>query len=536
MSDRVRRLLGPDGEPIEATIQQLREEVADARGGGPVPVRQLWPGHPADGITPARLARIMRAADNGDSMAYQELAEEIEERDLHYAGVLGTRKRSVAQLPVIVEAASDDAEAVRHADFVREWLAGGVLQAALFDILDGVAKGFSVHEIVWQTEPGAILPQRLVYRPQRWFEVDQDDGETLLLRDAAGMLPLSRPKFVIHRHPNKSGQVMRSGVARVAAWAWLYKAFTLKDWAIFVQNYGQPIRVGRYGPEAGSEDRKVLWSAVANIAGDCAAIIPRGMEIEFVEVGNLAEGSKLYRERCDFLDQQMSKLILGQVATTDAIAGGHAVGREHRQVQEDIERFDAGLLTATINRDLVRPIVAYNFGPQARYPTLRIGRPDDVPLAEIVDTLHKLGPLGMGVEASWLRDKIGAPDPAVDAEIVGGRAPVPAQPPPVPPQPALNTLHRLVARHAVDPAGDDMVAALSARLAHDAAGALAGMTQEVRAAVDGATDLHDLAARLAALKLDTQAFAAAMGRGLVLAQLAGQAALLDEIGHRGAGA
>jgi phage gp29-like protein len=103
--------------------------------------------------------------------------------------------------------------------------------------------------------------------------VDTTDGATLLLRDVVRE-PLSPHKFVVHRHPQKSGLLLRSGLARLASWAWMYKAFTLRDWAVFVQNYGAPMRVGRYGPEASDEEKTVLWRAVANIAGDCAAIIP----------------------------------------------------------------------------------------------------------------------------------------------------------------------------------------------------------------------------------------------------------------------
>ena len=540
MSGSVRRLLGPDGEPIDrALIQQLREEIAGptrgddtGRPGGIVAVRQVFQGNPAANLSPARLASILRAADHGDGLAYLELAEEVEERDLHYSGVLGTRKRSVAQLPLTVEAASDDADHVAHADFLRAWLREGVLDEVLFDLLDGIAKGFAIAEIIWSTDPGAIVPARLVWRPQRWFEVDRMDGETLRLIDGGDRRELAPHKFLIHRHPNKSGLLLRSGLARLALWAWLFKAFTMKDWATFAQNYGQPVRIGRYGPEASNGDKDVLWRAVANIAGDCAAIIPRGMEIEFIESKNLSDGSELYLSRVSYLDQQISKAVLGQTATTDAIAGGHAVGREHRLVQEDIERADARLLSGTITRQLFRAIISFNFGPQAAYPTCRIGRPDEVPIGVMVDALHKLVPLGLRVEQSEVRDRLGLSDPDDANELLAPAAVSPAPPAPPPAQQtALAGLNRLVAAQAIGD-GPDPVAALTARLARDAAGALAGMTDQVREAVDAATDLHDLAARLAALELDSAAFAEAMGRGLVLAQLAGQAALLDEIGGR----
>ncbi|MTW19103.1 DUF935 family protein [Rhodoplanes serenus] len=529
---RLSTILGPDGERIDLDALFGPPRAGPSLTG----VRSPISGHPAEGLTPSRLAAIHRAAASGDVLAYMELAEDIEERDLHYAAVLGTRRRQVAQLPVTVEAASDDAEHVRHADFVRDWLRSGVLDAALFDLLDAIGKGFSILEIEWDSQPDAVLPRALLYRPQRWFELDPTDTDTPMLREIVGLEPLAGHKFIIHRHPSKSGLTIRSGIARVASWAWMYKAFSLKDWAIFVQNFGMPIRLGKYHPNASDAERDVLYRAVANIAGDCAAIIPDGMTIEFPEPKRSegAAAGQIYSSRADWLDRQISKLVLGQTATTDAIAGGHAVGQEHRLVQEDLERSDAKLVSATLTRQLVPHLVAFNFGPQARYPRIVIGRPDEVPLATVITALKDLGPLGLTVEASQMRDRLGFEEPAKGAEVIGGR------PSPqvghatrsgvdsAPPAPSLNAARLVIARHAVQ-ADPDHVERLTERVARDAAGAMAGLTDQIRAAFDSATDLRDLADRLAALDLDPAALAEAMTRGMALAHLAGQAALLDEI-------
>lgn len=510
-----------------ADIRRLSQPVATPTG-GMLGGRPLWQPHPAEGLTPARLAEIHRRAAQGEVLDALLLAEDIEERDLHYAAVLGTRKRAVAQLPVTVEAASDDAEHIRHADFIRDWLKGGALDEALFDILDALGKGFSVHEIDWRTEPGMIVPERFIYRPQRWFALDKADGETVLLREGVTRQALAPHKFFVHRHPSKSGTLIRSGLARLASWAWMYKSFTLRDWAIFVQNYGAPLRLGRYGPESSKEDREVLWSAVANIAGDCAAIVPKGMEIEFVEVAGLKEGATLFQGRADWMDRQISKAVLGQTTTTDAVSGGHAVAQEHRLVQEDIERADARMVSTSITRHVVHPIIAFNFGPQDRYPVLRIGRPDETPLKEVVDAVHKLVPLGLRVEGSEIRDRLGLSDPSEGSELLAPKA-APAQPAPVVPEPAAQSaLRRLISRHVTEPE-PEIVDALTERLAEDARGAMAGLTAEIQRAFDEAADMPDLARRLAALQLDPTQLAEAMGRGLALAHLVGQAALLDEL-------
>lgn len=514
--------------------------------------RQPTSGHPADGLTPQRLARILRSSAEGDPLAYFELAEDIEERDAHYLSVLATRRRSVAQLPITVKAASDSAEHKKHAELVQGWIDDGVLRAALFDVLDGIGKGLSVTEVDWQYRNGKMLPRELIWRTQRWFTFDLDDGETVLLREGVSGVPLAAHKFIVHRHKSKSGLTIRSGIARVATWAWMFKSFTIRDWQLFVQNYGQPIRIGRYGKGASEAEKEVLRRAVFGIAGDCAAIIPSGMDIEFKEVASKGTSTDMYERGADWWDRQMSKLVLGQTTTTDAVSGGHAVSQEHRLVQEDIERDDAGSVTATFNGGLIPNIVAFNFGPQDRYPHVRVGRPDEVPLGEFADAFAKLAPQGLTAEISYVRDRMGIPTPKPDAELIGGKRPEPVLPgakddpdaenKPAPPgrlakkkadkkdlQAAMDRL--FTSAHARS-GPDEFVEAITGRMEEDAAEALDGMIDSVRQALMQATSLADAAERLARLDLSPDALSDAMARGMVLAHLAGQASLIDDIKGR----
>lgn len=526
------------GNPISPEqIRRLRQPVAQPSFSSP---RSPFANSvPARGLTPESLAGILQQSALGQSQIYMQLLEDIEERDLHYRAVLTTRKNQVAQLPITVKAAAEDPVAEEHAEFLRRWLATGALRAALFHLMDGLAKGYAVLEIAWQTEPGAVWPLRFVWRHQRYFEVDWRDGESILLRTAGDFVPLAAHKFVIHRHVSKSGQVLRGGLGRVAVWGWMFKAFTLQDWAVFARNYGQPVRVGRYDMSSTEQDREVLWRAVSSIAGDMAAIIPKSMEVEFVQVGDVSKGGELYEKRARYIDEQLSKLILGQTATTDAIAGGHAVGREHRQVQEDYERADAALLCGTINRQLVPQIIAFNFGPQANYPEIEIGRPDEVPITELAETIGKLGPQGLRVRASELRDRLGLTAPeGAEEDVIGGRpaAPLTGAPPvsggtaaPRPDQPPgkLLTLQAQQAPAALE--------ALLSRVSEDAQGALSGLVESVRVELMAAQDMPDLARRIARLQLAPEQLAQVLGRGLALANLVGQQQVLEDIRAQGNG-
>ncbi|WP_018701410.1 DUF935 domain-containing protein [Amorphus coralli] len=525
------QLLDQYGQPIKK--RELGKPVAGPTLGG---VRPVISGHPAEGLTPRRLARIHKAAAEGDPLAYFELAEDIEERDLHYLGVLSTRKRSVAQLPMTVTPASDDAEHKKHAELVQSWINDEILAAALFDMLDAIGKGFSVMEIDWRYHMGHLCPRELIYRPQRWFMFDRDDGETVLLREGVAGEPLQPHLFAVHRHRSKSGLTVRSGLARVASWAWMYKSFTLKDWAIFTQNFGMPIRIGKFGPNASEEEKDVLWRAVSNIAGDCAAIIPASMVIEFEEVDAKTSSSELYEKRADWMDRQVSKAVLGQTTTTDAISGGHAVSQEHRLVQEDIERSDAAIVSATVNSQIVPNLVAFNFGPQDRYPKVRIGRPDEVPLEQFATAFDKVAKHGVTAPLSYMRGRLGIPEPKEGDELVGGRRAVsipPGDPGDEPEtKPSTNAARRLLASRMAREDQDALVDRMTRRLEEETAGVMAGLAGEIRAVLEEATDMADAARRLARMNLSADALADALARGMALAEITGRASLIDDLQGR----
>lgn len=513
-------LIDHRGQPLRREVMS-REVAAPTLAG----VRSPYAGYPADGLNPVRLARILRSADMGDPLAYFELAEQIEERDPHYAGVLGTRKRSVAQIDVTVEAASDSAHDVAIADMVRQWIDRDELADEMFDIMDAVGKGISFTEIIWDTSEGQWNPKRLEWRDPRFFTFDTVDGRTPMLRGGVEGnepdSPLPPFKFIQHQVKAKSGLPVRSGLARLASWGWMFKAFTQRDWAIFTQTYGQPVRIGKFRAGASDQDKAMLFRAVANIAGDCAAIVPEGMSIEFIESKNVGPGSELYEKRSDWLDRQISKAVLGQTGTTDSKSGGLGDGgnKVHDGVREDIETADCKGGAATLNRDLVRPWVDLEHGPQKAYPRLRIARPKQEDVAGLMSALQTLVPMGMRVQASEIRDKLGLSDPDANAELLGAPM-LPTQQDRIS-QPSQRLLQALQAEQKRAPFPAD---AIGDRMVEDVQPDMVELLDQVEAMMAAASDLPELREMLRSAYPDLPV--ARMGQriaaGLIAAQAAGR--------------
>src|SRR6202035_1441022 len=175
----------------EVDTAYLRDEQAAPTMAG---VRNIYSVmHPSVGLTPEKLIAIQREAEAGDPYLYLELAEEMEEKDLHYLAVIGTRKQAVAGAELIVTPASEAVEDQRAADLVRDFVGGGGLdlESVLYDILDAIGKGFSATEIIWDTAGREWIPNRLVWRDPRWFMFDWISGEELLVRTLRDEGPLA---------------------------------------------------------------------------------------------------------------------------------------------------------------------------------------------------------------------------------------------------------------------------------------------------------------------------------------------------------
>ncbi|WP_328184639.1 DUF935 domain-containing protein [Marinobacter sp. OP 3.4] len=408
-------IVDTSGRPIRKA--DLKKELAAPSLTG---VRQVWHNGIASNLTPDRLGSILRAAENNDGHDYLTLAEEMEEREPHYASVLGTRKRAVSGLDVVVESASDDPADVRLADAVRDLVRDAAFGSLIEDLLDGLGKGYSVAEMMWHTRSGQWWPREYVWRDPRFFRFDQATGRELRLIDPENVaegIPLKPYKFIVHRPRLKTGIPLRGGLARLVAVSYMAKSYTLTDWLAFAEVFGMPLRLGRYNANAKQDEVDILRAAVANLGSDAAAILPEGMKIEFQEIANTRGGAELFQGLAEWVDKQTSKAVLGQTMTTDD-GSSQAQATVHNDVREDIQRADAKHLNYTLARDLVKPFIDLNYGVQRRYPTIRIHIPEPEDLKQLVDAVERLVPLGLRVERSVVSDKLGLPDPDDDAEVL----------------------------------------------------------------------------------------------------------------------
>lgn len=496
------------GRAIE--YDQLTEDVAAPRVTG---VRHVWHPSVAGGLTPGRLAALLQAAAEGDARDYLTLAEEMEERDLHYASVLGTRKLALAGLNIRIEAATDDSEDVRRADILREVVESAEFGEMQTDLTDALGKGYAVCEIIWDRSGKTWMPERFEWRDPRFFMFDRETGQELRLLDDADMvngIALAPYKFIVHRPRLRSGLPIRGGLARLAAVGYMCKAWTWKDWMGFADIFGIPMRVGRYGPNASKEDIGVLMSAVANLGSDAAAVIPDSMRIDFTQAASVNGAGEFFKGLAEWWDKQMSKAIVGQTMSADDGAS-LAQAKVHNEVRLDLLEADAKAESNTLNRMFVRPFCDLNFAPGRRYPRLIIDVPQPENLSLLITALSTLVPLGLKVEQSVIRDKFGLPEPAEGAEVLGKPAA----------QGVATATNREQARDLDVP---DIVDNQVKTMVASAAAPMDDMVGAIRELLDSVSSLEEFRDRLIETYPDISAeqLADAMADGMAAAGLAGR--------------
>lgn len=413
-------------------LKALTEEIASPSVGG---IRSAWTWRPLASMTPSSVADVLRRAAQGDGHDFLLAAADIEEKDLHYASVLQTRKLAVAGLPIKITPADESRAAKQAAALCEDVLGRLDLPALAIDLLDAVSKGYGVAELMWDTRGKLWMPTAALHREPQWFCWDRDTGQQLRLVDgsAEGMV-LPEHKFVLHTPKIRSGIALLGGLARSALWAWVFKSHAMRDWAAFCELFGQPMRVGKYDAGATKADVAVLRRAVTEIGSDAAAVIPANMVIEFVESGSKTASADLYQRLMMYMDAQVSKAVLGQTGTTD-MGGSYAQSKVHDEVRSDLLRADARALASTLRRDVLRPVVTLNLGPDAPMPQIELVVEEPEDMTALADQLNKLVPLGLGVEQDWVREKWGIPQPKAGAVLLAKAAP----PPPPEPPAATNT-------------------------------------------------------------------------------------------------
>lgn len=473
--------------------------------------------HPGRGLTPQRLQSIFLRAEQGDLVAQAELFDDMEERDAHILAEMGKRRRAILTVPWrVAPPRNASAAETKLADEVSEWLLDVPdFEDVLLDALSAIGNGYSCQEIEWGREQNLTLPKSLTLRPHSWFTLDYETRSNLRLRAVSSAYgeALWPGGWVVHKHRAKSGYLARSGLFRSLAWPYLFRNYSARDLAEFLEIHGLPLRLGKYPTTATPDERRTLLNAVINIGHAAAGIIPEGMMVEFQEA---AKGSHdPFAWMIEWCERTVSKAVLGQNVGNDSARKGSLAGAEvDNDVRIDLMKSDAQQLQSTLTRDLIFPMLVFNRGltdikrcPQFLFEVVE---PEDMQM--YADALPKLVEGGLQIPVEWAQKKLNIPMPKDGEPVLKFiKAPVP----PVGLRAALK---------AGLPIDRNPATTLAANLQDAAADPLRAWIDQIRTIADQAESLEALRDTLLASygDLDPAALAAVMQMGFAAAEAGGR--------------
>lgn len=384
--------------------------------------------YPSAGLTPSRLAAILREADEGSLSSAMQLFEEMEEKDPHLYSIANTRRLALTGLDweIVIDADRrpdvDRELAEEAAAFCRETLLQiDSLDEALQHLSLALGRNIAIAEIVWGSLRGEFRPLALVPVDFTRIVFDEFDQPRVLTadepRDGIALEPF---KFIVHTPHSASGHPQRGGLLRATALAYLAKNLALKDWMIFAEVFGMPVRIARYEPSVTADEKRELLQMLESLGSNAVGVFSRAVELQVLEANRGTSGPP-FRELIDFLNREMSKAWLGQTLTTDIAgqSGSVAATQVHEHVRKDILVDDIRKEGRTIRRDLLTPLTRFRFGDQAPVPHFRRKRRDTGSPKEIAEVLDAaVNRLGLQVPRAWAHDALGVPRAAADEPVV----------------------------------------------------------------------------------------------------------------------
>jgi phage gp29-like protein len=465
-----------------------------------------------------------RGAGKGLAL-YDEL-----ERDPQVSCELGKRRMALLGREWSVEAGADDARAAAARDLVKRALDGARFNQGVEKLLDALMKGLAVVEVMWQRRGAEILPLELRGRDPRrfaWHVPAEGEPELRLLSRAHPMdgVPVPARKFVVHRFGARYEDPWGLGLGSRLFWPVYFKRQGIGFWLSALEKFGQPTALGRYPAGASETEQDKLLAALQAIASEAGVIVPDGMVVELVEAKR-AGTFEAYESLARYMDEDISKVILGQTLTTSAgAAGSRALGQVHNEVRLEISKGDADLLSDALNSSLVTWIVDLNLPGYASsglpYPRVwwDLSEPEDLVARAGRD--EKVRALGYRPTEEYIRDTYGE---GWEAEPRPG----------LPPRADLPALFAEAGRRSR--AGQGAMVpelALAEQLAPAAGRHTDVWLDELRRAVDEVADrggtLQDVADAMLRLypALATDGLAEVMAQALAVAHLAGRSEIAD---------
>lgn len=347
-------------------------------------------------LTIQRLKYYFECSRLGMNFWKSLLFDEIRRRDLHIAGVLQTRKRTIiSQLrnKTIEQLISSNWEEGRI--FIIDNFKGIKFVNFLSDIVEAEIQGVSVFEKIFKFENGKLYLKEIPLVPSHLLLYDDIDNEYRFI-DASGndamnlrtvgtisyqdRIDISRISTIdippekileVHSLDGNAQNGFLNGMTDSLIWCYFFKSFSLKDWAIFLELYAMPARIGKYDSlMTNKQDFDNFSKAVENFGSLYWAVINKDNDIELKD-SNKTSSSQVYDTFANYWDTKASIRVLGNNITAEVQKfGSNAALETAKSISEEIANSDILLVEDAVNT-LIADLIRLNFANPPEIPVFK---------------------------------------------------------------------------------------------------------------------------------------------------------------------
>lgn len=408
---------------------------------------------------------------------FGELYTRMLETNLDLSGYFDKRIDAVMKLPRQITPGDGSPLAREVAEFCIAAL--GVVKDFEINLrhqLLSIAIGNAFDELVLEKMTrgplaGAWVPVDLIDRPM-WRFLYRD--RVLHVRQGPGQPSIPAPpgKFLAMRYGTKDTG-WSPGLLDDCYWGWFLSKRGYLFWSTFLDKYGMPLAVGKYPrPRAGATgpastttgaQQAELLRLLQLMRSEYAIAIPNDLEVDFLEAKR--SGGVSYETFLAILDRSMAKKILGEVHTSGAGKGpgSFSIGEVANEVRFEKVVLDARNFQAHLRDNLLKPLVLWNYGPDAPVPYWVIDTLDGEDRKQRREGIEMVLAEGKPVPTRHFYQSAQVPEPAAHEPVVVREktaAPAPLTPEDPNQDPSDNDPNH---DPAADPNGDDAPAAAARR-------------------------------------------------------------------------
>ncbi len=379
--------------------------------------------------------------DDGLAIPYYR---EIEEKDVDAANALDTLRDTVLNRDYWIEPADQSGQAQDVADFIQAQLDGlPDFHSVLANLLDAPGYGFALGEMVFDVSMGQAsltdvldCPQELFLFNNRFYpQIGPLQFLTQPQASEGDLVP--EEKFLVFSYRQRARNRMGRPLLRQVFWSSWFKRNVQRLWLRYADK-GPGTAAVRYQDSADQAGKQLAAEIAQALVDNTAVAIPENLEI----IEELLKGARpisveVYEHLYEACQLDVVRRILGETLTSfgaEKGRGTQALGTVHSDTLDDKSVQLCKALGGIFKRQLIRPLVLWNFGPNAPVPTLQFDVEEEKNLTERLGIDRGLQGMGLTFTDAYLRETYAVPEPGAGDIVVAPNPNVaPGNPPSITP-------------------------------------------------------------------------------------------------------